>query len=312
MTPKAKMTAKTKADPQAQTKKTAFRGRPTGGKQNNSRQTILTKSSGVFPFQKLPAELRIKVYNLVFEKRILEILPRTKGSGLASWDGRRRKARPSVHKQRSPLTRGQASKPGPTDKRAAKWSNTAAVPGLAALLLTCKQIYQETVHLLYGQVTFVFKSQTVLQRFVSTLSPLCLASIRSLKLQHHTYGEPYLNENLVWKEKYDSKWAALLQEAAPRMTGLRNLEIKLSICDWPTELNLTAVWALPLLEFAGRQLEKVKIELEMEGRGIEKKQLRACAAVLERELVIPGKRSDVGGARRNGGLPRAIRCLRIT
>jgi len=130
-----------------------------------------------------------------------------------------------------------------------------------------------------------------------------------LKLQHHTYGEPYLNEHRVWKQEYDSKWAALCLEAGEKMTGLKELEVRLSICDWPTELNLQTPWALPLLAFAGGQLEKVKIELEMNGRCVDWKDLRACAAVLERELVVQKNRLNVGSMLREP--PRAVHCLRI-
>lgn len=293
--------------------------RPINGKQNgktNNAKGLKPDSSlhpkffKVFPFLKLPAELRIKIYNYSFGKHVLEILPVGKGNGLTSWNLKSKKPKPSLRNSESLATRGRSSKPGHADKRLSKWPKIESKPGLAALLLTCKQIHRETHHLLYEQVTFIICSQTVFQRFLTNLSPPCLATIRSLKLQHHTHGEPYLNENRVWKQQYESKWAALCLEAGDKMTGLKELEVKLAINDWPTELNLQALWALPLLAFADGQLEKVKVHLEMNGRCVEWQKLRACAAVLERELVVQKNRLDVGGM--NGEQPKAVRCLRIT
>ena len=274
---------------------------------DRSQQLKFTK---VFPFLKLPAELRIKIYNYSFGKHVLEILPLTKYSGLTSWNPRGRKPRPSLRNANPLATRGRSSRPGRADTRLSKWPKIESRPGLAALLLTCKQIHRETHHLLYEQVTFIICSQTVLARFLTNLSPPCLAAIRTLKLQHHTFGEPYLMENKVWKEKYDLKWAALCLEAGKKMTGLKELEVKLGICDWPTELNLQTRWALPLLAFAGGKLEKAKVQLLMNGRCVEWQALRACAAILERELVVQKNRLDAGFSR--GGLSKAVRCLRIT
>lgn len=267
----------------------------------------------VFPFLKLPAELRIKIYNYHFKKHVLEILPLGKGSGLTSWNPRSKKPKPSLRSSKSLETRGCSFKPeraGRPDRRPSMWPKFQSLPGLAAMLLTCKQIHRETHHLLYEQVAFIICSQTVFHRFLVNLSPPCLATIRTLKLQHHTYGEPYLTENTVWKDDYDSKWAALCLEAGEKMTGLKELEVNLSICDWPTELNLQARWALPLLAFAGGQLEKVRVELKMKGRCVDWQALRACAAVLERELVTQKNRLDVGGVIREPA--KAVRCLRIT
>lgn len=264
----------------------------------------------IFPFLKLPAELRIKIYNYSFGKHVLEILPISKSSGLTSWNPSGKKPKPSVRNSKARETRGCSSRPGRPDGRLSKWPNFRSLPGLAAMLLTCKQIHRETHHLLYEQVTFIIRSQTAFHRFLTNLSPPCLATIRTLKLQHHTYGEPYLTEHQVWKDEYDSKWAALCLEAGGKMTGLKELEVRLNICDWPTELNLQARWALPLLALAGGQLEKVHVKLEMNGRCVSWQDLSACAAVLERELVVQRNRLDVGGMIREPA--KAVRCLRIT
>ncbi len=267
----------------------------------------------VFPFLKLPAELRIKIYGYAFQERMLKILPLTKRSGLTSWDPRSRKPKPSLQNSKSASEDGRSLRRGRSDRRLAKWPKVKALPGLAALLLTCKQIHQETQHLLYGQVTFVFTSQGVLSRFLTTLSLPCLATIQSLKLQHHTYGEPYLTENKIWKRAYDSKWDDLCQEAAEKMTGLQELDVKLSIYDWPTKLDLEARWAASLLRFAGRRLKKAKVVLEMKWRCVEEERLTACAEALEETLVMPEYRASLEDAKaRTAQLPKAIRCLRIT
>lgn len=295
--------------------KPAVQARATKGDWIVPRHLHQSPPSRGFRFLELPAELRIKIYDYIFEKHVLEILPLTRSRGLTYWDRKSRKSKPVLRSWRSLCVRGRSERPGRSDRRFDKWPRADPSPGLAALLLTCEQIHQETYHLFYGRMTFLFTSQAILDRFMTTLSPSCIGAIQSIKLQHHTYGEPYMLRNQVWKETYDSKWAQLCEQAAERMTGLQELDIKLSICDWPTELNLKARWALPLLAFAGRQLREVKVELEFNGRCIEKKRLRACAAVLERELVMLECRSNFearGAKGRNEELPKAMRCLRIT
>lgn len=233
---------------------------------------------------------------------------------MTSWNTKGAKPTAKQIAARSVVVRGHSSRPGRSEKRFSKWPKIPGRPGSAALLQTCHQVRNETLHLLYGQITFLFTSQTIFQRFLTTLSPSCLSAIRSIKLRHMTYGEPLMTADKPWKERYDAKWAHLCHLAADTLTDLREFEVQLSINDWPTTLHLNARWALPLLQFAGRSLRMARVGLQINGRCMDPKDLRACAAVLERELVCAEARAEFVRTqkRRNGELPRARRCLRIT
>jgi hypothetical protein len=79
-------------DFQTQARKTAVQARATKGDWIVPRHLHQSPPSRGFRFLELPAELRIKIYDYIFEKHVLEILPLTRSRGLTYWDRKSRKS----------------------------------------------------------------------------------------------------------------------------------------------------------------------------------------------------------------------------
>ena len=181
-------------------------------------------------------------------------------------------------------------------------------PGPAALLLVSRQIHQETCPILYGNSSFGFSSRKLLDKFLSSINPIAKASIRSLYLQHETYGEPYEMECRRWKHLHDNRWEEACRKAADCLTSLESLSVMLLLHDRPLDLNLKAAWAAPLLAFRDRGLKKVAVVLV----GGDEKLMRSCAGVVRRELLGSAYNEDEETKmekQRIAQLPKAIRCV---
>ncbi|KAF2840981.1 hypothetical protein M501DRAFT_990913 [Patellaria atrata CBS 101060] len=105
-----------------------------------------------------------------------------------------------------------------------------------ALLKACRQTYHEALPILYKTNTFDFRRTSTLPIFANTLLPQRLTSIRSLYLEFYFDDDPFnssepgsLATNPPWVQitKLKADWAAT-RSILSRMSGLRNLQIKLS------------------------------------------------------------------------------------
>ena len=68
------------------------------------------------------------------------------------------------------------------------------------------------------------------------------------------------------------------------MTALAHLKLELRICDWPTQLNLAAAWAKPLLELKGsRGIDHVEVTLIH--NAFNEQRLQAAANVVARAMM---------------------------
>ena len=68
------------------------------------------------------------------------------------------------------------------------------------------------------------------------------------------------------------------------MEGLEHLKIELRICDWPTQLNLAAAWAKPLLELKGSKgIDHVEVTLLHDA--FNEQRLHATADVVARAMM---------------------------
>ena len=67
------------------------------------------------------------------------------------------------------------------------------------------------------------------------------------------------------------------------MTSLEHLKIELRICDWPTQLNLAAAWAKPLLVLKGSTgIHHVEVTLIHDA--FNEQRLQAAANVVARAM----------------------------
>lgn len=296
-----------------------------------------------FPFLRLPGELRNRIYDLVFEERRIGLWrthPRRElqRSKLAQ-NAPRPLLFPSKGKVQCVSTLSLASmapakicRPRlahidlPLAHLPLDNASNPRKPSRVSieLLLTCRQICEEAITYLYGNTQFVFKSPNTVCYFLKGASEVGLQAIRRIEIHHNTYGEPRLTEHCVFKERSDEKWFRACVTISERLVGLQELVLKVRICDWPTKLELTTDWAIPLLTLGERKLDRADVTLKhkafnegqckvaaegledrlMTQEGIEKKE--AERAILEVKAAELTKMQ-----RTQAGLPKAKRTLVI-
>jgi hypothetical protein len=150
------------------------------------------------------------------------------------------------------------------------------------LLRVCRQVHEEATFFLYENTTFCLESVFTVNKFLNIVP--AADAIRKLELRHSTYGEPRLTEDRIWKHQHDKKWMNTCRRIAENMTSLEDLKLELRICDWPTELNLAAAWAKPLLVLKGNTgIHHVEVTL-IHG-AFKKSRLRAAANVVAQAIA---------------------------
>lgn len=151
------------------------------------------------------------------------------------------------------------------------------------ILFTCRKAYREGICYLYASITFSFISFKPIRRFLNHCRPEALGAIVNLQVYHVIYGEPALTADREWKIRCDKRWMDVCLHMSHKLTGLRQLFIDLRICDWPTQLNLKAAWAQPILDFGEQKFVDVKARLYHPCFTDE--QRAAAARVLEEALM---------------------------
>ena len=135
----------------------------------------------------------------------------------------------------------------------------------AALLLTCRQIYEEAKDVFYENSVLRLPDDEVLQCLLSVLSPASKASIRSMELMYYSPGDPpedeecgsrYLTPWYMDEEKQREAWAKTLKTVAEELTGLTNLTLFIYFDDCYSrecfrrpdhQAGLDEKWAHPLM-----------------------------------------------------------------
>lgn len=82
-----------------------------------------------------------------------------------------------------------------------KWHSS-----LCALSLVCKQVYAETITLLYRTTVFVFDAPRRIGNFLDVVARVRLENITMLHLHYDTYGHPLWADDLRWHEKHRLSW----------------------------------------------------------------------------------------------------------
>lgn len=217
--------------------------------------------SGGPPFLEFPGEIRNLIYGYVFPRELYEIgclgkkaKSLTYTFGTQPLKGPR--LDPSVDRRRRLLDYPRRIR---SNERVPLYELS---PGPAAILLTCKQIYEEASSLLYTNSTFTFSSLRALSTFLNTIRTSCKQSIRSLHLKHYTAGNLGLTEKNKGTEEYNQKWLDLCLKVRDELCNLKELSIVLTINDTPLFFGEEAAWKAPLLAFSGIGLKRCSIILK--------------------------------------------------
>ncbi|EXJ96148.1 hypothetical protein A1O1_01274 [Capronia coronata CBS 617.96] len=262
--------------------------------------TAFSPPSKPFPFFDLPGEIRNKIYDLVIPETRVVI------SG--------------THPQKE-LEKLKAKAPTKKHKRPRHrllGEFTGDVVS-TSFLLTCRQMNEEAIQIIYARTIFCFDRFVVINKFLDTIPSAAAKSIGRLEITHTGYAEPEWTDDRVWKLRHDEKWSMTSERIKRGMTCLESLKLALTVFDWPCRLELDESWAKPLLNLAGDGLDWVEVKL-MHDR-FHPNKVAATAKELETKMMsADGKKKKLREAqlqaaqekkRREEARKKATKALRI-
>ena len=192
------------------------------------------------PLLRLPAELRLQIFELVTGGQIIHLLHLPRQIKHICF--------PSTSLAETPLPPHQPPQYNVANRR---FLSTTGLP----LLLTCHSIYYDTIDILYSSNTFSLNDLNVLLFWndLPLLRRQRLQSIRRLSIQWVYYSDPGQSIGLVY-EPYDfATWRRFWQIVAGEMIGLRQIELALEyVGTWQTP-KAEQSWVKPTMGVKGMQ-----------------------------------------------------------
>ncbi len=190
------------------------------------------------------------------------------------------------------------------------------------VLRVCRLVHEEATTFLYANTAFRFHSMLTINKFLNVAPAAGVKAIRELELQHRTYGEPKLMEHRKWKQCHDKKWIKTCRRISEGMTGVQQLRIDIQICDWPTQLNLAASWAKPLMLLKGKDT----VEISLYHEAFSEQRLEATSRMVSKAMmnersqqqselaedVAEIKKMELRGGRLENKVVKGIKVLSIT
>ena len=221
-------------------------------------------------FLDLPGEIRNKVYGHLFSGHIL--ITRNYPAR-ARREGQEHNAGSNRPKARFHLGNEQIVYPD-TSLGGVQWTRPD-------VLRVCHLIHEEATTFLYANTTFRFDSMLTINKFLNVAPAVGVKAVRKLELQHRAYGEPKLMKHRKWKQCHDKKWTKTCRRISEEMAGIEELRVDLQICDWPTQLNLAAAWAKPLMLLKGKSIVGVSLHHE----AFSEQRLKATSRVVSKAMM---------------------------
>ena len=184
------------------------------------------------PLLRLPFEHLSQIYELALGDNVLKI--RHKYFKIAH----ERLSAPYTTTNASPLLFHGASEAQPF-----LYPNHFSTTGLP-LLLTCRSIYREAIHLLYTSNTFFISDLSALNHWADLplLRPQRLAEIRHLSVRWAYYSDP---EHFLGSAAapYDwGTWSRFWEIVATHMPGLKKLELRMEYLGRREEVGVEKEW----------------------------------------------------------------------
>ncbi|GFF33663.1 hypothetical protein IFM46972_03974 [Aspergillus udagawae] len=228
-------------------------------------------------FQRLPGELRWRIYELVLDIHRVEVLR-----------SRDKNPENNIKRVHYRLYHRQL-RPRDSKTHAARSSEGryTCPPLPIALLITCRSIYRDTLCLFYSRVQFIFNTTRTVMRFLKITNKEAQMAIQHIELNHTMYSEPALLNFRWYKCMSDMAWYNACDDLTVYCKSLRVLHIDMKIGDWPISLQVGERWSLPLLAFAryGPRLDWVDIRLHM--GSFKQDQLEKVAREIEEQIMDP-------------------------
>ena len=201
-----------------------------------------------FPFLKLPAEIRNKIYAMIVPFSRVLISAHSPQKEVAHC----KRLRP---RRKAPTSRYHLQSDILSDTARRDFTTTTA------FLKVCRPFNQEVASLFYARTTFCFMSIKHINKFLDVIPATGKKEVTNIEIAYSGYGEPKWTKDEFWKKKSDWKWAMVCTRLSQELPALRDVSINIRIADWPIQLNPTADCFVPLEILKGGGLERVRIKL---------------------------------------------------
>lgn len=96
---------------------------------------------------------------------------------------------------------------------------------LTGMVFVCKQVYVECIGLFYLNTTFAFDSPSRIANFLRVPRMASLDNVIKIQLHYRVYGDPWLTEDVRWKEKHSQSWERICKTTAKTLINLQHIEI---------------------------------------------------------------------------------------
>jgi hypothetical protein len=139
------------------------------------------------------------------------------------------------------------------------WSSS-----ISALPQVNKQLYEETLLILYSTPTFYLQSLKDARRFMKNAERQnALKSVASLSLGLQSYGQPMSARNMVWVKKSYEATATTISDMAERMPHVKKLSVIIDVHHQPLAFTFREVWVLPYLNLSKfKEAKEFKIKIQ--------------------------------------------------
>lgn len=200
---------------------------------------------GCLLLSRLPIDIRVIIYEMVVGGMVLHLSAQSPRSRIFH------QVCQSPEKFREQGSQHVCSVYSTVRPTSAPREANAQATGLLPLLVSCRRIYSEAIHVLYSTNTFEFTQNFAAFTFLKvTLPPQRLASLRSLHLHMRIPRHPATNKRAT------RDWQNLWSFFANEMVGLRDLSMELQMLQ-PMEEQIestkdekAASWMSPIIEMA--------------------------------------------------------------
>ncbi|KAI9875835.1 MAG: hypothetical protein M1830_007923 [Pleopsidium flavum] len=190
--------------------------------------------------QRLPAEIRSKIYYEVFGGEILHLVQLPKRLG---------HVRCRAPSSTDPLRTCMPDTRGPASAREIKTSSLDL-----PLLQSCRQVYVEAISILYACNVLDLDDASSLLYLSQTIRPQRLAAVKRLQLKWDFLIPPLVipeTKDPEWFPRDDQTWESFWRVIATQMPGLVQLTLVIYTEHRKLAWNLDEGWVRPLLQVRG-------------------------------------------------------------
>ncbi|TKA59689.1 hypothetical protein B0A55_12535 [Friedmanniomyces simplex] len=208
-----------------------------GNRATRRRAAKATSATGPRRFVPLPAELRIRIYQLVFSPTITIVFRRKLPEPIQRYNSAKH-WRCAAEPQSGPTSQVRYCDELPISKhiRATRRASQGHPVSLSGILFANQQIHTEAIAVLYEECNFFFERFRTARTFLRTMNKLNLESIRTLTFQLMTQVQGRAAKAKEAKEKADLGFANMCQQFVAALPKLKTLRLAVQLMEQPNHI----------------------------------------------------------------------------